>query len=296
MTGVLLIDKPSGITSHDVVARMRRVLQERSIGHTGTLDPMATGLLVLVVGKATRLASLLSGGDKTYDATVRLGVATTTDDAEGEAIGDIAADLPDDDAVRAALDMFRGTFSQLPPPYSAKKVDGVRAYRLVRQDKPVNLSPVDVTVRELAWLGRDGADVSVRVQATAGFYVRALARDIGARLGCGAHLASLRRTRSGSFDVNDAWRLDEAEAAGPATTAERLISPADALPDLAAAEVTQAGLARVLHGNSLDQDHLVGIPPVQDASPLPVRLLSDGRLVALARWRAGALHPVVVLG
>jgi tRNA pseudouridine55 synthase len=295
MTGILLIDKPRGITSHDVVARMRRVLQERSIGHTGTLDPMATGLLVLVIGRATRLASLLSGSDKTYDATIRLGTATTTDDAEGIALGEATAQLPDDAAVRRVLEAFRGTFPQVPPPHSAKKVDGVRAYRLARQDKPVNLSPVDVTVRELTWLGRDGADVAVRVQATAGFYVRALARDIGERLGCGAHLAALRRLRSGSFDVADAWRLDEAESAATATAA-RLIPPGDALPELAAAEVTEAGLARVLHGNFVGAEHLVGMPPRPDESPLPVRIMCDGRLVALARWRAGALHPVVVLG
>jgi tRNA pseudouridine55 synthase len=293
MTGVLLIDKPRGLTSHDVVARMRRVLGERSIGHAGTLDPMATGLLVLIVGKATRLASLLTGHDKTYDATIRLGQETTTCDADGELLEPVRP-IPDEAAIRAALDTFRGTSAQVPPAHSAKKVAGTRAYRLARTNQPVVLRPVEVTVRELTWQGLAGSDVTVRVCASAGFYVRALARDLGTRLGCGAHLIALRRVRSGSFAVEDALPLAAAEALGP-ESARRLIPPSEALPELDAVELTTEGLRRVLHGNTIGPHHVQGSLPGGEADRM-VRVLADGRLVALARPEAGTLHPVVVLG
>ena len=293
MDGVLLIDKPGGITSHDVVARMRRVLQERGIGHAGTLDPMATGLLVLVVGKATRLASLLTGHDKTYDATVRLGQNTTTDDADGEPTGE-PVPVPAEAQIQAALWTFRGTFAQRPPAHSAKKVDGTRAYRLARAHKTVDLAPVEVTVRELTWQGLEGSDLRLRVQATAGFYVRSLARELGALLGCGGHLTALRRIRSGGFTVEDALPLTEAESLGLAA-AGRLIPPAAALPDLTAVEVTPEGLRRVQHGNVIGAACLVGGLP-DGVLGTPIRILSEGRLVALARPGAGVLHPVVVLG
>jgi tRNA pseudouridine55 synthase len=201
MDGILLIDKPSGMTSHDVVAWARRRLGQRGIGHAGTLDPMATGLLVLMVGKATRLASLLTGKDKTYEATLRLGFETDTDDADGTPVGGRVADLPADSRIQETLGTFLGTFPQVPPAHSAKRVAGTRAYTLARQDKPVQLSPVEVTTRRLDWQGRDGDLVRFHVTASAGFYVRALARDVGRRLGCGAHLSALRRVRSGSFTI-----------------------------------------------------------------------------------------------
>ena len=296
MIGVLLIDKPSGPTSHDVVARLRKSSGERAMGHTGTLDPRATGLLILVVGRATRLASLLATGDKTYDAAIRLGIATDTDDADGRPIGEPAQALPDDSAVDAALARLPGTFAQTPPSHSAKKVAGRRAYEIARREEPVTLAPVAVTVRSIDRLGRDGDLVHVRVTATPGFYVRALARDLGESLGCGAHLASLRRIRSGSFDIDRAMTLDDAQRLG-AGLAEWLIAPADALPDLAAVRTTARGLIRVSHGNPLGPEDLEGrwLPPA--ATPGPVRILAeDGRLVALAHARGGALHPVIVLG
>jgi len=293
MDGVLLIDKPAGITSHDVVGRMRRVLQERRIGHTGTLDPMATGLLVLVVGTATRLASLLTGHNKTYSATVRLGQTTTTDDADGTFTG-APAPVPTAEAIQGVLTHFRGTFAQVPSAHSAKKIDGVRAYRLARASKPVDLKPVTVTVSELIWLGLEGADLHIQVSATAGFYVRALARDIGVSLGCGAHLTALRRTRVGGFTLDEAVPLEQAEALGLGT-AGRLIPSAAALPELAAVELTTEGLARVQHGNTIGRAHVRGDLPEADPD-VRIRLLSEGRLVALARPGAGTLHPVVVLG
>ncbi len=296
MTGVLLIDKPEGPTSHDVVARIRRATGERSVGHTGTLDPRATGLLVLVVGRATRIASLLASGEKTYECTVRLGVRTDTDDADGRPLGDPVTELPGDAAIDRALDRFRGTFEQTPPAHSAKKVAGRKAYELARREEPVTLAPVTVTVSVLERVGRDGDGVHLRLTATSGFYVRALARDLGQALGCGAHLHALRRTRSGRFDVGSALPLAEAERIGR-DLADRLIPPAEALPHLVAVRLTARGLVRATHGNPLGPEDLAGrwVPPAATAGP--VRMLAeDGRLVALAHARGGALHPVIVLG
>jgi tRNA pseudouridine55 synthase len=298
LDGVLLIDKPAGPTSHDVVARIRAVTGERRVGHTGTLDPLATGLLPLVLGRATRLSAHLTGGAKTYEATVRLGFGTDTDDAQGAPLGPAAARVPGDAAIDAALARFRGTFAQVPPSHSAKKIGGHRAYDLARQDAAPVLAPVTVTVTHLERTGREAGLLRLTVTATAGFYVRALARDLGRDLGCGAHLAALRRIRAGRFDVADALPLAEAERLGR-DVAGRLIPPAEALADLAAVTVTPAGLQRTLHGNPLSPEHLAGrwVPPAGARADAPVRILdADGRLLALAHSRGGALHPAVVVG
>ena len=297
MDGVLLIDKPSGPTSHDVVARIRCVSGERSVGHTGTLDPRATGLLALVLGKATRLASVLSGNDKTYDASIRLGSTTDTDDADG-IVTSTSGSRPDDQAIDAALGQFLGAFDQLPPNHSAKKIGGHKAYDLARRAEPVALKTAPVTVRALHRTGRDGDLISLVVSASAGFYVRALARDLGQMLGCGAHLDSLRRTRVGRFDVAQSLPLDAAERLGPALAAH-ILSPADALGDFPSVTVNADGLRRVLHGNPLNPDHLQGrsLPVAGSLPGMRVRVLADdGHLVALAASRGGALHPTVVLG
>jgi tRNA pseudouridine55 synthase len=296
MNGVLLIDKPSGPTSHDVVARVRRASGERSIGHTGTLDPRATGLLPLVLGRATRLASLLSSGDKTYEATIRLGFATDTDDADGQPLGTPVAAAPGSEAIDAALDRFRGTFQQIPPRHSAKKISGRKAYELARRAQPVELAPVAVTVTSLERLSFEGPYLQIRVSAGSGFYVRALARDLGEVLGCGGHLDALRRTKSGGFSVSDAIPLGEAERLGR-DLADRLIPAAEALPHLPSVRMTASGLTRAVHGNPVGPADLEGrwVPPA--GADGPVRLLAgDGRLVALAYSRGGALHPVTVLG
>ncbi len=296
MDGILLVDKPAGPTSHDVVARLRRSSGERRIGHTGTLDPRATGLLPLVVGRATRIASLLTGREKAYEATIRFGWCTDTDDADGQAVGATTDARPSEADLAGALEAFRGTFDQTPPRHSAKKIQGLRAYELARRDRPVEVQPVSVTVSHLAVLGRTADTASLAMTASSGFYVRALARDLGLSLGCGGHLESLRRVRSGTFLVEDALPLEEAERLGPAV-ADHLIPPAQALEDLAAVELTDGGLKRVVHGNPVGPEHLAGrwVPPPSGAAP--VRLLAaDGRLVALARSRGGALHPAVVLG
>ena len=295
MTGVLLIDKPSGPTSHDVVARIRRVTRERGIGHTGTLDPRASGLLPLVLGKATRLAALLTGSDKTYDATICLGVSTDTDDGDGAPLGAAITTLPDDAAIDLALESFRGEIAQVPPAHSAKRIRGEKAYELARRAEPVTLAPVTVTVRSLERLARQDERLDLRVTASAGFYVRALARDLGSRLGCGAHLAALRRTRSGHFDVADAIPLETAERLGPELAA-RLISPTEALPHLPSVRLTPAGLTKVSHGNPVGPEHLEGgwIPAA--TAPGPVRILGpEGDLAALGHSRGGLVHPSVVL-
>lgn len=303
LNGILLIDKPSGPTSHDAVARLRQVTRERSIGHAGTLDPRATGLLVMLLGKATRLATLLSGHDKTYEAVVRLGWATTTDDAAGDPIGaadvgrgaaEAAPHIPDE-ALREALTHFQGTFEQMPPQHSAKKVDGHKAYDLARRDQHVALKTATVTMRSLELIERKGDLVRLTMTVSAGFYVRSLARDLGDRLGCGAHLEALRRTRSGAFQVEAATSLDEADRLGPLLE-PRLISLADALPELPAVTLSEGGLARVKHGNPVGQQLVTGQWVPAGAWASKVRLLDEaGALAALADFRGGLLHPSVVL-
>jgi tRNA pseudouridine55 synthase len=303
MTGVLLIDKPSGLTSHDVVFRMRRISGERSIGHAGTLDPRATGLLVLMLGRATRIATLLTGHSKAYDATIRFGFATTTDDADGQALpmGQCAngamrqwADVSDAD-IQQGLDATVGPFEQLPPRYSAKRVDGKKAYDLARQDKPMELKRASVALHEWTWLGREGDLLRVSMSVSAGFYVRSLARDLGETLGCPAHLESLRRTRSGPFDLLQAIPLDEAERLGPGVE-DRLIPMATALSDLPSVQLSEAGLTRVRFGNPIGPQLVEG-PWVPASGDLRrIRLLGpDGALIALADLRGGLLHPSTVL-
>ena len=217
MNGVIVVDKPAGPTSHDVVARVRRTIGVRRIGHTGTLDPLATGVLPLVVGRATRLAQFLSADEKEYVADVRFGVATTSYDGEGlieneRVAGPTAAVEPH--VLRDLLDDFRGTYWQTPPPFSAKKVGGTRAYRLARAEKPVELKPVKVTVRDLELLSCGDGLAKLRIVCSSGFYVRSLAHEIGTRLGCGAYLQALRRTRAGEFTIAEATTLEGIESAG----------------------------------------------------------------------------------
>jgi tRNA pseudouridine55 synthase len=305
--GVLVIDKPPGPTSHDVVARARRALREKRIGHTGTLDPLATGVLALVIGKATRLAPFLSAAEKEYEATVRLGTATDTYDALGSPVSADATlrDPIDVAQVESALDRFRGTFQQLPPPYSAKKVAGVPAYKLARKQKEVTLPPVTVTVHALELMEMTGADVRLRMTTSAGFYVRSLAHDLGAQLGCGGYLEGLRRIRAGRFRLEEAVRLEDLER-DPAAAVHRLIPLAGVLPDLPAIRVTDLGAQRVAHGNSLRRQDFAetgAVPLLSEGARIPgtgpvsVRVIDGGgRLLAIAAAGAdGLLRPSVVL-
>jgi tRNA pseudouridine55 synthase len=307
--GAVLIDKPPGPTSHDVVAFVRRALKTSRVGHTGTLDPLATGLLVTLVGQATRLAQFLVADEKEYIADVRLGVATPTYDAASlaDAVRSPMADgrWPTDEEIEAMLDRFRGSFLQTPPPYSAKKVAGVAAYEKARKNEPIELTPVTVTVRALQVVGTSAIDhrpsaidpgglLRLRVAASSGFYVRSLAHDIGQRLGCGAHLEALRRTRVGTFRIEDACTLDRLEAHG--ADGPWHVPMAALLSHLPAVTVTADGLRRASHGGTLAPGHLAGRVP-EGRPDERVRVLdSAGALVAVAERRPGGLlHPLVVL-
>ena len=210
MDGLLIIDKPAGITSHDVVARVRRALQTKRVGHTGTLDPFATGVMVILVGKATRLAQFLDKDEKEYEAVIRFGFETDTGDNTGtpksEADGPrtIAADQ-----VESVLARFRGTIMQTPPMYSAKKVDGQKLYELARRGVVVDRKPVEVSISKLEILSSADTSARIRVGCSAGTYIRTLAEDIGREIGIGAHLTELRRTRAGRFTIDEAVKLDD---------------------------------------------------------------------------------------
>jgi tRNA pseudouridine55 synthase len=211
--GLLLVDKPAGITSHDVVQIVRRVYGERSIGHLGTLDPFATGLLALLVGRATRLATFILTEPKVYDATIRFGAETDTDDCTGAVIRE--ARLPSDAEIDGAIAGLTGEIMQVPPAYSAKSVDGVRAYDAAREGIHLDLAPVQVNVIEWKLRGRRKDEIDVSIACGTGTYIRALARDLGRATGSAAHLAALRRVRSGPFHVADAVTMETLKVSPP---------------------------------------------------------------------------------
>ena len=298
MTGVLVIDKPQGLTSHDVVATARRTLGEKKIGHTGTLDPLATGVLPLAIGRATRLARFLAASDKDYEAGIRFGLTTDTYDITGRELCRTDATPSQDDLMRA-LQTLTGEYLQAPPAYSAKKVDGRRAYNLIRSDRAVVLTPVPVRVTCAELLDFNGPSARIALTCSAGFYVRSFAHTLGQLAGTGACLEALRRTRSGDFTLESALRLDELSDA--TRVASRLITPSALLTDLPAVTVSERGLQHVVHGRELGSgDYAPAFPPPR--FPLPperwVRLL-DGRgdLAGMATGGAapGSLHPALVL-
>ncbi|QIG42433.1 tRNA pseudouridine(55) synthase TruB [Nocardioides anomalus] len=281
--GLVVVDKPGGLTSHDVVARVRRLAGTRKVGHAGTLDPMATGVLVLGVDRATRLLGHLMLTDKAYDATVRLGVATTTDDAEGEVVATAPTAGLSEEAIRAALAQQTGDLLQVPTAVSAIKVDGQRAYARVRAGEDVVLEPRPVTVRELVVhdvrLGPETVEADVSLRCTSGTYVRAIARDVGSALGVGGHLTALRRTAVGPYGLDVARTLDELAddfAVLPIAAAARAAFPAVDLDD------AQAGDVRV--GRSLDLA-LGGLSAV---------FAPGGTFLALYEPRDGRARPVAV--
>lgn len=305
MNGALLVDKPTGPTSHDVVARARRALGERSIGHTGTLDPLASGLLVLLCGRATRLASLMSGAVKSYHATIRLGIETDTHDAAGvpQIIeGAVAPSAVDDAAVDEVIEAIRNQRQQMPPAFSAKKVGGVRAYKLARRNEKPELKAVDVCVYALDWTRPEAGVLHVTLTCSAGYYVRAMAQEIGRRLRCGAHLEALRRTRVGGFDVADAVPLDVVDREGTGAAARML--PMEALlPGLPSVTLTSAGETRARHGNVLGLSHVAAWQEAPSGQAIgkagePVRYQvygADGSLLAIADATPQGLQPVIVL-
>ena len=294
MDGVLVIDKPADLTSHDVVAAARRALRERRIGHTGTLDPMATGVLPLACGRATRLVRFLTASDKDYEATVEFGRTTDSYDATGNETSR-SDRRPEAAAVEAAVASLTGSYLQRPPAYSAKKVGGQRAYALARRDETVELTPVPVTVSRATLVAFDGESARISLTSSAGFYVRSFAASLGDLVGTGACLASLRRTRSGDFTLADAMPL--AAMVGAAASAFEALIPIDRLlPRFPLVRVSDEDRLRVTRGQDINGGPLER-PGVDDASTW-VRLIDgDGHLLALATPgpRPGSLHPAVVL-
>lgn len=291
MNGVLVVDKPAGMTSHDVVARCRRLLREKSIGHLGTLDPMATGVLPLVIGRMTRLAQFYNGAEKAYEGVIRLGFTTDTYDADGDPVGEISAPSLNLEQLREVAARYRGKIQQVPPPFSAKKIKGVPAYKLARKDKPVDLEPVEVEVKDFEITGLDGYRASFRSRVSAGTYLRSIAHDLGQALGVGGHLAVLRRTMVGEFTLEDAHTLAQIERAlADGSSEELFVHPRRILPSLPSVTATDDSLTKILHGNP------VNLPEMSRAKLVKVfRGQSD--LVAIASRVAGTLfQPKVVLG
>jgi tRNA pseudouridine55 synthase len=311
--GVLIVNKPAGMTSHDVVAQVRRILNERSVGHLGTLDPSATGVLPLVIGRFTRLAAFYNDADKRYEGVIRFGVATDTYDAEGEPAGPRQAVNFSLEQLREAAGKFLGVIRQMPPPFSAKKISGVPAYKLARKKQPVELQPKEVEIKEFEILDFDGENARFKAWVSSGTYLRSLAHDLGKALGPGAHLGELSRTAVREFELKDAHSLEElAEAAGGAainTTSDKkyyvnnakrlenrglqeiLLHPRLILPEFPAVTATHEALAKIRHGAA------VNLPYFDRGSVVMVRVFEgQRRLVALARQIAGTLfHPKVVL-
>jgi tRNA pseudouridine55 synthase len=276
--GLLVVDKPTGWTSHDVVGRVRRLAATRKVGHAGTLDPMATGVLVLGIGKATRLLGHLALTDKEYDATIRLGVTTVTDDAEGDVVETRDASAVGD--LSAAMAALTGEIEQIPSSVSAVKVDGVRSYARVRAGEDVELAARRVTVSRFDLLERRGEDLDVRVQCTSGTYVRALARDLGSALGVGAHLTALRRTRVGPFGLADARTLDQ------------LAESLDVVP-------LDAAVATAFPRRELTDDEAIALSYGKRLAPSGVTgtvgaFAADGRCIALIEDRDDVARPAVV--
>jgi tRNA pseudouridine55 synthase len=286
MTGVLPVDKPEGPTSHDVVATARRALGIRRIGHTGTLDPFATGLLLLCVGPATRLAEYFGDLDKTYEATARLGVRTDTLDRTGTVMetDEGWADL-DETAIRQAFEDQLGRRLQQPPSFSAKKVGGRRAYAMARAGHEAALEPVEVNIRAIRVVAVSGPHVRFTMTSSKGTYVRAVARDAGDRLGVGAHLEDLRRTAIGAFTVDASLPLERISDA--AAVAGSLVKPLDALAHLPVVSLDGPEAAAIRHGRALPADGR--------AAPGAVVLAEDGRLLAVAECDGSTIRPRKVL-
>ena len=302
MNGVLIIDKPPGLTSHDVVNRVRRILGQKSVGHLGTLDPSATGVLPIVAGNFTRLAQFYSHSDKKYEGVIRFGFATDTYDADGEPISPPAEIALNLEELRSLAAAFVGIRQQTPPPFSAKKIAGVPAYKLARKQKPVELKPVEVEIRELTILGVSGDCASFRAHVGSGTYLRSIAHELGQKLGCGAHLAELRRTAVADFSVDAAHTLEELAAAMQHQIEQKseqkseqgsiesmFIHPRTLLPHLPSVTANEEILGYIRVGRA------VNLPDMSRAPQVKV-FCGQRELVAIATRIAGTLfHPSIVL-
>jgi tRNA pseudouridine55 synthase len=278
LDGILIVDKPQGLTSHDVVARLRRLTRMKKIGHAGTLDPLATGVLVLALGKATRTLEYLTAHDKVYEAIVLLGESTDSYDAEGEVLTRHEGPLPDEQAIEAALDDFRGDIWQKPPLFSALKQGGEPLYKKARRGEQVEVEARPVTIYNLALTFWRAPDVGLYVHCSKGTYIRSLAHDLGAALGVGGHLKALRRTASGAFTLADAHDLAVLEHATAEEIAGLLLPVGAGLERIPALTVENDAIASLRHGQALPAPEGEGLRRAVDAA---------GRLIALLRWREG---------
>jgi tRNA pseudouridine55 synthase len=302
VSGVLVIDKPAGITSHDVVARVRKILHQRQVGHFGTLDPFATGVLPVSVGKATRFAQFYLKSRKAYAGTIRFGFSTDTYDATGEPTSEAVPVALEASVLEGHFRQFTGRLLQTPPPYSAKRVGGKRAYELARQHQPVNLTPVEVEIYALELLSFEGEQVHFAVECSGGTYVRSVAHDLGQKLGCGAHLAGLRRTAVAEFTENRAVTLEHLQAVGQQGNWESCIVRLEALlPDCPELVVRGREEASVRHGHAFELAQALrpgrGEAPEHVTAANLLKILGpERRLIAVARHVSGAIyHPHLVL-
>ena len=291
MDGLLVMDKPGGMTSHDVVHRLRNITGERTIGHLGTLDPLATGVLPLLLGRFTRLAQFFSSAEKSYTGTIRFGYATDTYDAEGEMVGERVEPGLTLEQVRTAARRFRGEIQQMPPAFSAKKISGVPAYKMARADKPVELKPVTIHISSFEITELDAAEAAFAMSVSSGGYVRSVAHELGSDLGCGAHLSSLRRTQAGPFGLTQAHRLEELEPlAGNVEALTMLcVHPRGLLPEMPSVTGDAYAIGKLRNGAQANLPEFTSAPQVKVFA-------TQRELVAIAKRIAGTLfQPVVVL-
>jgi tRNA pseudouridine55 synthase len=292
MNGLLVLDKPAGMTSHDVVDVVRRATGERSVGHLGTLDPMATGVLPLLLGKYTRLAQFFGQSNKSYEGTIRFGFATDTFDAEGVAVGEARPLEKTLAELQGLAARFHGEMEQLPPVFSAKKIGGVPAHKLARAGKPVEVKAARIVIHRFELLSLDGELARFEMEVSAGGYVRSVAQELGADADCGAHLATLRRTQAGAFTLAQAIGLDELKAlvGEPGEIERRLPHPRTLLPEMPSVTVDEQAAGRLRNGMQ------VNLPEYSSAAMVKV-FTSPTELLAIAKRIAGTLmQPIVVMG
>ncbi|HEX4154572.1 MAG TPA: tRNA pseudouridine(55) synthase TruB [Acidobacteriaceae bacterium] len=290
MNGLLILDKPSGITSHDAVSIVRRATGERSVGHLGTLDPMATGVLPLLLGRYTRLAQFFTDASKHYTGTIRFGFATDTFDAEGIPVAALAPLTLTLGELRLLAAQFHGELDQVPPVFSAKKIGGVPAHKLARAGKEVPVRPARITIHNFTLDSLEGDTASFTMHVSAGGYVRSVAHELGALAGCGAHLASLRRRQAGAFTLAQSITVDDLKSLTPAAIEARLPHPRTLLPEFPSVVVDEVTAGRLRNGMQVN---------VQELSSAPLLKLFSGPrdLLCIARRIAGTLvQPIVVLG
>jgi len=290
MNGVLIINKPAGLTSHDVVNRVRRILSQRSVGHLGTLDPLATGVLPLVTGSLTRLAQFYIKSEKTYEGVIRFGFSTDTYDAEGEPTSPQQSVHISLEQVREAAAPFHGVIKQLPPRYSAKKIHGVPAYKLARKDQDIPLQPVQVEIKEFTILDATADRARFRARVASGTYMRSVAHDIGQAMGCGAHLAELCRTSLGEFSIADSRTIEEVEGAAQNCSLEEVfLHPRKLLPQMPSVTATDEIASRIRAGRT------VNLPELSRSRQVKV-FYGQRELIAIATRVAGTLfHARIVL-